>query len=136
MQTISPEDIVSYELGPEWDDHAKKNDPELKYPDDKEFADPTQIQALQPVITAITELKDQKISAYMLDNMKSKFKQKVWVQNAIRKIILKCIEKDKEHIKERNWNPYIFTCGQTWDDEDGNQTSRWDTFVAGCHEFL
>ena len=46
MQALSPEVIEPYELGEEWDDHSNKFDPEVKYPDDKEFADPTQILAL------------------------------------------------------------------------------------------
>jgi len=34
-------DAEEFKLGPEWDNHRNKDDPEITYPNGAEFADPT-----------------------------------------------------------------------------------------------
>lgn len=50
--------------------------------------------------------------------------------------MLKSIEKDKDKIKERQWNPYIITKQSWWFHDNGNQVYRFDTFLESCDEFL
>ena len=69
---------------------------------------------------AIFILQSRYMTPDLVARLGAKFRNKQWVQDAAWHILLKSIEKDKERIKERSWNPYVIAKSMWWYDDAGN----------------